>query len=251
MFFPSFFSAILFVLPFFTVISKNQALFYIGYAFLVTFLFVLVWLRDPGFLKKKGGMTVLRLLTQTEPYNICPDCEIVKPERSRHCEACNHCVMVYDHHCPWINNCVGARNHKQFLVFITLLWGFLIYHTFVAIASLNIVDPDNTLVPNILDLEDSDYLFARSVTSLVTAALSTSFALPMAFLLCVQLQNFLQNRTTSERFGQAQKRRSPSALVGRNHSGDHSSRSTCGFLSNCRAMCCSNAEDSRFNYVSL
>ena len=35
-------------------------------------------------------------------------------------------VELYDHHCPFINNCLGYKNHKFFLVWITLYSIFLI-----------------------------------------------------------------------------------------------------------------------------
>jgi len=47
--------------------------------------------------------------------------QIVKPARSRHCDVCGSCIMVYDHHCPWINNCVGARNYCYFYLFIVFM----------------------------------------------------------------------------------------------------------------------------------
>lgn len=48
--------------------------------------------------------------------------------RSKHCQACQHCVRRYDHHCPWIENCVGERNHRWFVLYLAvqllvLLWG--------------------------------------------------------------------------------------------------------------------------------
>ena len=56
-----------------------------------------------------------------------------RPLRSRHCEYCKHCVMVYDHHCPWINKCVGARNYFEFILLIFFLFFELglqiIYHS--------------------------------------------------------------------------------------------------------------------------
>lgn len=41
--------------------------------------------------------------------------EIFKPRRSKHCDACGKCVMVFDHHCPFLHNCIGAGNMKFFL----------------------------------------------------------------------------------------------------------------------------------------
>jgi len=38
--------------------------------------------------------------------DLCVDCNIKYPFRSKHCEFCKRCIMVYDHHCPWLDNCV-------------------------------------------------------------------------------------------------------------------------------------------------
>ena len=56
-----------------------------------------------------------------EAFEVCPECEIIMPMRSKHCDICNRCVGVYDHHCPWVNNCVGKGNHCVFYLFITVL----------------------------------------------------------------------------------------------------------------------------------
>ena len=74
------------------------------------FFFIAVWLKDPGYLYMRKDETLLKLLEKgTDSSAICPECEIIKPLRSRHCDVCRRCVGVYDHHCPWINNCVGMR----------------------------------------------------------------------------------------------------------------------------------------------
>lgn len=54
-----------------------------------------------------------------DPVLLCPDCEVIRTSRSRHCSICNKCVERFDHHCPWVNNCVGSRNHYLFLSFLS------------------------------------------------------------------------------------------------------------------------------------
>ena len=90
---------------------------------------------NPGRLKK--DYTLLHLLENFHPSDICPRCEVLTTPRSQHCNICNQCVQNWDHHCPWINNCVGVRNHGAFffhLLFVFLLFGFYIEppitHTF-------------------------------------------------------------------------------------------------------------------------
>ncbi len=76
------------------------------------------WLRDPGYLTKDPDMIFMELLEQFEPNCLCPECEVIRTPRSRHCNICNRCVDRFDHHCPWINNCIGIRNHSVFYLFI-------------------------------------------------------------------------------------------------------------------------------------
>ena len=53
-----------------------------------------------------------------DPVLLCPDCEVIRTTRSRHCSICNRCVERFDHHCPWVNNCVGLKNHHYFMLFL-------------------------------------------------------------------------------------------------------------------------------------
>jgi palmitoyltransferase len=58
------------------------------------------------------------MLQVFDPVMLCPDCEVVRTTRSRHCSICNRCVERFDHHCPWVNNCVGTKNHHLFMLFL-------------------------------------------------------------------------------------------------------------------------------------
>jgi hypothetical protein len=61
--------------------------------------------------------------------------QLVKPERSRHCEICRRCVSVYDHHCPWVANCVGSKNYCLFYAFIAAIEAFMIFTVIFEIIS--------------------------------------------------------------------------------------------------------------------
>lgn len=77
----------------------------------------------------------MELLQKFSPTDLCPDCEVIRTRRSRHCAICNVCVERYDHHCPWINNCVGVRNHNAFLAFLASTWVFILFSIAAVITS--------------------------------------------------------------------------------------------------------------------
>lgn len=72
--------------------------------------------RDPGYLRP--AFPFIKLLEKVHAAEMCPDCEVLRTGRSKHCATCNRCVERFDHHCPWINNCVGVNNHRYFYTFV-------------------------------------------------------------------------------------------------------------------------------------
>lgn len=81
---------------------------------------------NPGYIKKPKNVGFMKMLEEFDPVLLCPDCEVIRTEKSRHCHVCNQCVERFDHHCPWINNCVGTNNHGVFLWFLTSMFVLLV-----------------------------------------------------------------------------------------------------------------------------
>lgn len=81
-------------------------------------LFMMLARSNAGRLPKNKGSEIIQLLLTHDNSLICPDCQIVAPIKSKHCEVCQACIARYDHHCPWISNCVGSNNFKLFYIFL-------------------------------------------------------------------------------------------------------------------------------------
>ncbi|GMM32716.1 palmitoyltransferase [Saccharomycopsis crataegensis] len=66
------------------------------------------------------------------PY-YCPDCQSLKPLRSRHSNELGKCVAKMDHYCTWIGSIIGKKNYKNFMHFA---FNFLIYFFYFFIVLL-------------------------------------------------------------------------------------------------------------------
>lgn len=88
--------------------------------FALTFIFFsMSAFKNPGYLSRHEKIPFLNMLKNFDPVLLCPDCEVIRTNRSRHCSICNQCVERFDHHCPWVNNCVGTKNHHYFMLFLS------------------------------------------------------------------------------------------------------------------------------------
>lgn len=184
-------------------------------------------------------------MQQLDTASLCPECEVVRSYRSKHCAACGRCVERYDHHCPWIDNCVGVGNHAVFYVFVLLLFFNVIFCLCVMwLGKLAIVSfcigflwSDNTdlsAIPLLSWWCPSEW--AKTVFDAVFWICIVPLlilTLLLLFLLWAQTGNIFLGRTTYERFSKSQNnwnRRRSSEI-------DNTEEAKCR-CSNCYFMCC-------------
>ena len=66
------------------------------------------WNAHPTNKDRKSGLKM----------TICGHCDAYKPPNAHHCRVSKRCIARMDHFCPWTNNTIGARNQKDFLLFL-------------------------------------------------------------------------------------------------------------------------------------
>jgi palmitoyltransferase len=140
-------------------------------------------------------MEFIDILSKIHPCEMCPDCEVLRTPRSKHCSICNRCVERFDHHCPWLNNCVGIYNHNPFLVFIISL--LIVLFLIIASSVFMLADEcyprlegdDNC--PLIRFCFGCKIIYLRYTMLLITLLISLFFGVPATILCYVHLRNFM------------------------------------------------------------
>lgn len=126
--------------------ERGELLFPILFFFLVVLsvlLYFAVSLMDPGFVLTDSSQASPEETEQMIPdasvprLRRCGYCFLLQPMRARHCATCGHCVRRFDHHCPWISNCVGERNHRVFVLYLTVQLFTLLWATHIALSGFS------------------------------------------------------------------------------------------------------------------
>ncbi|CAD8054208.1 unnamed protein product [Paramecium primaurelia] len=246
---------ILFVYPFYFKYEWLQILSVFSFLLGLILYFLTMFLR-PGYIEKnKDQQQLFKLLNDYEPWEVCSECLIKKPERSRHCEFCKKCIVVYDHHCPWVNNCIGAKNYFIYFSFISIIWINLIH--ILILNSLFIGKEYNNInltypwFNNMIESQSNSLFVAKIVVQSIILFLSVLFIIAVSHLLYGQIITLFTNRTTFEKYKQAenfqsnnQKSKSQKQLSQQSIKPEET-KIQCS-CNNCILMCCGNANNPAF-----
>ena len=88
----SFLMITLFVMPCQGIVHL-QWVFTVIY-FVAMIMFFVSSFKDPGYVTKSSEISFLRLNQYFDPSYLCPTCEVLKPQESRHCYICNRDVTT-------------------------------------------------------------------------------------------------------------------------------------------------------------
>ena len=202
----------LFIFPWTIDVTSEKYIVYglYGVGLMSIFLLFLGSCKNPGFLEKPK-IPFLTLLDKFDPTMLCPEWEVIRTPRSRHCSIWNRCVERFDHHCPWINNWVGVKNHSIFMFFLLFTELSLILiaiFTSIRFTDYNLsmsqmyTDSDNfwlyyipSKIPS--ELYTKEIIMAIKIGTIAGVSL---FMFPLLLLIVVQMKNFWSAQTTNERF---------------------------------------------------
>lgn len=94
-----------------------------NFAVISTLIFMALWahlktmLSDPGAVPSNAHPTTKDMASGLT-ISMCGRCDGYKPPMSHHDRISNRCISRMDHFCPWMNNAIGAKNQKDFFLFL-------------------------------------------------------------------------------------------------------------------------------------
>ena len=99
------------------MISTTMCMTKLGFVF-----WALTRNQKPGYVERDSELNWVDVMKKVPSVHLCPDCKIIRPPRSHHCNICNKCVDRFEAHSVWTNSCVGRSNAYLYFMFIFYVW---------------------------------------------------------------------------------------------------------------------------------
>lgn len=109
------------------VVANDKEIAVYHVIFVLIFVFLSLWSHyctmtgDPGIVPYNAHpISSIECNERTPSMNIllCGRCDAYKPPSSHHDRVTDRCISRMDHFCPWMNNAIGAKNQKNFFLFL-------------------------------------------------------------------------------------------------------------------------------------
>lgn len=171
--------------------------------------FWIVNFKSPGSLKRTGHIAPSwnQLMEEVDFSLLCPECQVIRVPRSRHCYMCGCCVSRFDHHCEWVNNCIGSGNSFWFQTYIWSMMIFIVATLLAEIGLIYLATECSFYGTYCRDSDSNQTPYNGPITTVSIVSLAAQsiiyviFVIPLGALIWIQAQNYYYGLTTNERFG--------------------------------------------------
>ena len=201
-------------------LDLNEWFFMLTTIMISSKLIVSFWLAvksNPGYLEPgEGKQFKFKELVKIVPTDkLCPECKIIKTNRSKHCTVSNRCVDRYEGYCVWLNNCIGRNNSNMYMVFIFYVWLDTFFLGWIAMSSIPVTscNTEHYGTPCVYRslCWGCTNLFIHYVVTVGDMIICFFFMVPTTWYTIMQFVNYGRNETTNERFVKAERIQSNSS----------------------------------------